>query len=85
MPNQTVRKRVCKECGNVWFTVEITVPTFAVGWSRIVGQGKPVLRVPVDVTLEHVEAADSQLALTHSKLLRARKELTVTDCDSPTD
>ena len=61
MANQTVRKRVCRDCGNIWFTAEIIVPSFAVGWSPIgKGGSKPVVRVPMDVTLEHIETDDKK-------------------------
>ena len=65
--DQTVRKRACENCGNVWYTVEVTVPTYAVGWSAR-HLRKPVLRVPIDVTAGHTrmrashEEASDQLA-----------------------
>jgi len=49
MADQIVRKRVCKDCGHIWFTVEVIVPKYAVGWATGL-QRKPVLRVPVEVT-----------------------------------
>lgn len=83
MANQTVRKRVCRDCGNIWFTAEIIVPSFAVGWSPIgKGGSKPVLRVPMDVTLEHIEAVDkTEMCRANAQVRRARTELSVTDCD----
>ena len=57
LPDQIVRKRRCNACGHVWFTAEITVPDYVVGWSPS-HQNKPVLRAPVEVTLQHMEAAD---------------------------
>jgi len=81
MATQTVRKRVCASCGEIWFTVEIIVPSFAVGWSAPQGH-KPVLRVPLDVTLQHVELSDEVARGKAShKLLKARRDLTVTECD----
>jgi hypothetical protein len=81
MPTQTVRKRVCASCGEIWFTAEIIVPSFAVGWSAPQGH-KPVLRVPLDVTLQHVEPADMVVVGKAShKLLKARRDLTATECD----
>ena len=67
MADQTVRKRACENCGNVWYTVEVTVPSYAVGWSARHSR-KPVLRVPIDVTVGHTrmrashEEAQDQLA-----------------------
>ena len=67
MADQTVRKRACENCGNVWYTVEVTVPSYAVGWSARHSR-KPVLRVPIDVTAGHTrmrashEEASDQLA-----------------------
>ena len=49
MDDQIVRKRVCGDCGRIWFTVETIVPDYAIGWSGAL-QRKPVLRVPVEVT-----------------------------------
>ena len=43
---QTVRKRQCCKCYHVWFTVELPVDRYAVGWSKHHGNS-PVLRVPV--------------------------------------
>ena len=54
MADQTVRKRACENCGNVWYTVEVTVPSYAVGWSARHSR-KPVLRVPIDVTVGHTQ------------------------------
>lgn len=47
MPDQTVRQRLCPECGHRWYTVEMIVPNTAIGWSA--AQRKPVLREPVRV------------------------------------
>ena len=55
--DQVVRRRGCVTCGFKWFTVEVRVPDYTVGWSSAM-QSKPVLRVPVDVTLRHVEEPD---------------------------
>lgn len=53
MPDQTVRRRVCESCGHAWFTVELVVPSYAVGWSARCLR-KPVLRVPLELEAEHV-------------------------------
>jgi hypothetical protein len=58
--DQIVRKRVCEACGHAWFTVELWVPSYAVGWS-VAHQRKPVLRAPVKLKASHMEAKD-QLA-----------------------
>jgi transcriptional regulator NrdR family protein len=34
MADQTVRKRACENCGNVWYTVEVTVPELCGGLER---------------------------------------------------
>ena len=88
MANQTVRKRVCRDCGNIWFTAEIIVPSFAVGWSPIgKGGSKPVLRVPMDVTLDYIEADDKDgRCRANARVRRAFADPTVadpivTDCD----
>ena len=51
--DQVVRKRICEECGHVWFTVEAEVSRYAIGWSSE-HQNKPVLRVPVTLELGFV-------------------------------
>lgn len=66
--DQIVRKRACESCGHSWFTVEVQVPSYAVGWSTY-HQRKPVLRVPVDLEIGHTrlrvshEEAKDQIAL----------------------
>ena len=60
--DQIVRKRVCEACGHVWFTVELAVPSYAVGWS-VAHQRKPVLRAPVALKATHMEAKDQLAAL----------------------
>jgi len=57
LSDQIVRRRVCVDCGHKWFTVEITVPDYAVGWSRAY-MHKPVLRVPLELRVEAVEERD---------------------------
>jgi hypothetical protein len=60
LADQIVRRRVCQSCGHAWFTVEVPVPNYAVGWSH--GHlRKPVLRAPVALKAAHIEAKD-QLA-----------------------
>lgn len=71
--SQTIRKRRCRDCEHVWFTVELAVPNYAVGWSNR-HEGKPVLRAPVELTAEHIEAMDVAECLRQA---RAR----VNDCD----
>lgn len=53
LPDQIVRRRVCADCGHAWFTVEVAVPDEVVGWSAL-HQNRPVLREPVELTLEAV-------------------------------
>lgn len=52
--NRTVRKRMCLDCGHVWFTVEVPVHKAVVGWGHVSdgGQSKPILRVPLEVALQ---------------------------------
>ena len=61
LADQVVRRRLCIECGHKWFTVEMTVPDYAVGWS-VAHLHKPVLRVPLELSTGHtklrVEAVD---------------------------
>ena len=57
LPDEVVRKRVCKACGHAWFTDEMTVPEYAIGWSDR-HQHKPVLRTPLTLETSFVEAAD---------------------------
>ena len=57
-----MRKRVCEACGHAWFTVELVVPSYAVGWS-VAHQRKPVLRAPVELKAAHMEAKDQIAAL----------------------
>lgn len=67
LADQVMRRRMCADCGHKWFTVEMTVPDYAVGWSAA-HLNKPVLRIPLELIaghtrlrMEHVEAKD-QLA-----------------------
>lgn len=48
---QTVRKRKCVDCGHVWFTVEMEVNRYAMGWSGL-HDHKPVVRVAVELRPE---------------------------------
>ena len=57
LPDEVVRKRVCGFCGHAWFTVEMAVPDYAIGWSDR-HQHKPVLRTPLTLEPSFVEAAD---------------------------
>ena len=57
LPHEVVRKRVCGSCGHAWFTVEMAVPDYAIGWSDR-HQHKPVLRTRLTLEPSFVEAAD---------------------------
>ena len=64
LDDQVMRKRTCADCGHKWFTVEVAVPDYAVGWSAA-HLRKPVLRVPMELNagatrmrVEHVEEQD---------------------------
>lgn len=48
-PNHTTRQRECKDCKHKWFTIELEVASWAVGWEKLKSGfgGKPTLRVPV--------------------------------------
>ena len=48
---QTIRKRRCAACGHVWFTVEMEVNRYAMGWSGL-HHHKPVVRVAVELRPE---------------------------------
>ena len=61
LADQIVRRRVCQSCGHAWFTVEVPVPNYAVGWSH--GHlRKPVLRVPLEL-----QAAHTRLRISHEE------------------
>jgi transcriptional regulator NrdR family protein len=62
LDDQVVRKRICADCGHKWFTVEVAVPDYAVGWSAE-HLRKPVLRAPVTVKATHQEPKDRLAAL----------------------
>ena len=62
LDDQVMRKRTCADCGHKWFTVEVAVPDYAVGWSAE-HLRKPVLRTPVTVTATHQEPKDRLAAL----------------------
>lgn len=83
LDQQVVRRRQCLDCGHRWFTVEMTVPDYAVGWSAT-HLRKPVLRVPLELSaagtagwgrsiipLEHVEAKDQLEPLREANARRA--------------
>lgn len=90
LADQTMRKRQCVACGHAWFTVELAVPNYAVGWS-LEHKRKPVLRVPMELQagatrlrVTYVEAKDRIEALREAnrrKSERADADLRVTDCD----
>lgn len=86
LADQVVRKRVCLDCGHRWFTVEVMVPEYAVGWSAL-HKNKPVLRVPMELVagatrlrLEHIEAQDTFAAL---QAFNERRSEIATDCEQP--
>lgn len=54
LADQVVRRRQCADCGHRWFTVEMTVPDYAVGWSAT-HLRKPVLRVPLELSTGHTK------------------------------
>jgi transcriptional regulator NrdR family protein len=54
LDDQIVRRRVCQSCGHVWFTVEVMVPSYAVGWSAA-HLRKPVLRIPLTLDAGHTK------------------------------
>jgi len=80
LPDHIVRKRRCVSCGHQWFTVEVIVPDYAVGWSKL-HRSKPVLRVPVELTVGHtklgtaaaVEAQDQLAPLREANKRRSAK------------
>ena len=65
LSDQIVRKRECCACHHVWFTVEVTVPNYAIGWSPG-HKHKPVLRAPVTITTSFIETQDG-LAIAREK------------------
>ena len=85
----TLRKRLCEACGHVWFTAEVSVPTYAVGWQG--SSGKPVLRAPLTVKagrtqigLSHEDAKDQMAGLqawNEQKSNAADTRHCVTECD----
>lgn len=77
LDDQVVRRRQCADCGHRWFTVEMAVPDYAVGWSAT-HLRKPVLRVPLELNaghtksrVEHVEAKDQIAPLREASARRA--------------
>ena len=66
--DQVIRKRVCSDCKTRWFTVELEVPTYAIGWGG--ASGKPVLRAPLTLKAEHVEALDQREILAACNRIR---------------
>ena len=83
LDDQVMRKRTCADCGHKWFTVEVAVPDYAVGWSAA-HLRKPVLRTPVTVTATHQEPKDRLAALREAserRSLEADLRHRVTDCD----
>ena len=52
LADQVVRQRGGLDCGHKWFSVELMVPDYAVGWSSM-HNNKPVLRVPLELSSGH--------------------------------
>ena len=51
-PKMVVRRRSCADCGHAWFTLELNVSKYLIGWARKSdGPSKPVLRVPVELAV----------------------------------
>ena len=52
-PNHTTRQRVCNDCKHKWFTVELTIESWAVKWEKVNPDfrfgGKPTPCVPVSI------------------------------------
>lgn len=90
--DQIVRQRVCLGCRHVWFTSEMVVPSYAVGWSESHGR-KPVLRIPMELyaghtrlRISHQEAEDQLEALARGRRIlskRADERHRVKGCDKP--
>jgi len=72
LDDQIVRKRKCCACPHVWFTVEVNVPNYAIGWSPV-HKGKPVLRAPLTITTSFIEAKDSRVNLTIAREKREQE------------
>lgn len=79
LDDQVVRKRVCESCGHSWYTVEVIVPSYAVGWSARHSR-KPVLRIPVELRaghtrtqVSHEEAGDQLAGLRKANERRSRQ------------
>jgi hypothetical protein len=70
MADQTVRKRACENCGNVWYTAEVTVPDYVVGWSARHSR-KPVLRKPIYLAVGH-----TRMRASHEEAQDPRANLT---------
>ena len=50
-PNHTTRQRVCNDCKHKWYTIELEIESWAVGWEKLNLRfgGKPTVRVPVSL------------------------------------
>jgi len=70
--DQTVRKRVCPDCGHVWFTVELNVPNHAIGWSPA-HQNKPVVRAAIELSPSFIEAQDTRANIAKAHIARWKK------------
>ena len=72
LSDQIVRKRKCCACHHTWFTVEVAVPNYSIGWSPV-HKGKPVLRAPLTITTSFIEAKDSFVNLTIAREKREQE------------
>jgi hypothetical protein len=79
LDDQVMRKRTCADCGHKWFTVEVAVPDYAVGWSAA-HLRKPVLRIPLELSagetryqVWHVEAQDQLAPLREASERRSQE------------
>lgn len=83
LADQIMRRRVCQGCGHKWFTVEVMVPAYAVGWSAN-HQNKPVLRIPMELQagstrlrVSHEDAGDQLAGLREANARRSEQA----DCE----
>ncbi len=79
LADQIMRRRVCQACGHKWYTIELTAPNFAVGWSAD-HLRKPVLRIPMELHADgqrflasHVEAGDQIAGLRRANERRSKR------------
>ena len=74
LPDEVVRRRVCSSCKHAWYTVEMRVPHYAIGWcERHTNQSKPVLRTALTLQPSFVEPADVKENLAKANAARWQK------------